>query len=286
MYIANDRGYFVEQGIDFEFVPFDSGAVAVAPAAAGQIDMIQSPLSPGFLNALARGIDLTGIAATVYAETVLLARKELWDSGEVRSVPDLRGRRVSFNIEGSVVDYALRNMLPKLGLPVADVEVQHLSNTDAGPALVNGAIDAAVVSDPTALEARGIATRLVGSFDVIGRQTAALLVMGPSMRTKGDAPTRFLIAYLKGVRDLDAALRANKVTDPQILEVLSRWTSIPVETIAQTPIAESIPNARVDFEDLDRQQDFWIREGLASGHVDLHQFVDTQYLDAAVARLR
>jgi NitT/TauT family transport system substrate-binding protein len=286
MYIANDRGYFSEQGIDFEFVPFDSGAVAVAPAAAGQIDVILSPLSPGFLNALARGIDLTGIAATVYAETVLLARQELWDSGEVRSVPDLRGRRVSFNIEGSVVDYALRNMLPKLGLPVADVEVQHLSNTDAGPALVNGAVDAAVVSDPTPLEARGIATRLVGSFDVIGRQTAGLLVVGPSMRSKGDAPTRFLIAYLKGVRDLDAALRANKVTDPQILEVLSRWTNIPVETIAQTPFAENIPNARIDFEDLDQQQDFWIREGLVSGHVDLRQFVDTKYLDAAVARLR
>src|SRR5688572_17468112 len=27
-YIASDRGYFAEEGIDFEFVPFDSGALA------------------------------------------------------------------------------------------------------------------------------------------------------------------------------------------------------------------------------------------------------------------
>ena len=32
-----------------------------------------------------------------------MLRKELWDSGEVRTLPDLRGRRVSFNVEGSPV---------------------------------------------------------------------------------------------------------------------------------------------------------------------------------------
>jgi NitT/TauT family transport system substrate-binding protein len=286
VYIANDCGYFAEQGIDFEFVPLDSGALAVAPTAAGQIDVIMSPLGPGLFNALGRGVDLTGIASSVYADTVLFVRQELWDSGEVRFVPDLRGKRVSFNIEGSVVDFGLRNMLPKLGLSVADVEVQRLANTDLGPALVNGAVDAGVASDPTPLETRGIATRLASSFDILGKQTAALVVMGPSMRGKGDAPTRFLIAYLKGVRDLDAALQVNKVVAPSVQEILTRWTGIPGETIAQTPFAENIPDSRIDFDDLNQQQDFWLREGLVQSRVDLRQFVDTKYLDAALAQLR
>src|SRR5690349_641501 len=37
-YVGSDRGYFAEEGIDFEFVPFDSGALAVVPTAAGQLE--------------------------------------------------------------------------------------------------------------------------------------------------------------------------------------------------------------------------------------------------------
>jgi hypothetical protein len=76
------------------------------------------------------------------------------------------------------------------------------------------------------------------------------------------------------------------VVDPSVQEILTRWTGIPGETIAQTPFAENIPNSRIDFEDLNQQQEFWLREGLVQSHVDLRQFVDTKYLAAALAQRR
>ena len=30
-----------------------------------------------------------------------MVRKDLYESGQLRSIPDLKGRRVSFNVEGS-----------------------------------------------------------------------------------------------------------------------------------------------------------------------------------------
>ena len=50
MFMALERGYFAEQGIDLEMVVFDSGAQMVAPAAAGQLDAITGIL--GFLFAI------------------------------------------------------------------------------------------------------------------------------------------------------------------------------------------------------------------------------------------
>ena len=59
------RGYFAEEAIDFELTPFDSGALAVAPTAAGQLEIAQAPLGPSFFNVLARGVPLTSIVPAI-----------------------------------------------------------------------------------------------------------------------------------------------------------------------------------------------------------------------------
>jgi NitT/TauT family transport system substrate-binding protein len=286
LYVANDRGYFAEQGIELDYTPFDSGALAVAPTSAGQLDMTQSPPSPSFYNALARGVDLTGIAATSYAETILLVRKPLLDSGEVRTVADLRGRRVSFNVEGSPIDYALRNMLPQDGVSLQEIDIQRLTNSDLAAALVNGAVDAGAVSDPLPIERNNIGARIRTSPEVLGKLSGSTLVVGPSMRSRPpEAGMRFMVAYLRGLRDYRAALQDNRVVEPEVVEILSRWTRVPTDAIAQTAASEPVPNGRIDMDDLNRQQDFWVREGLVPTRFDLSQFVDYRYLDAALAQL-
>src|SRR5215211_3877404 len=57
-YIAADQGYFGEQGLDVEMIPFDSGARMVAPLGAGQLEAGGGAHSAGLFNAVARGIDL------------------------------------------------------------------------------------------------------------------------------------------------------------------------------------------------------------------------------------
>ena len=185
-YVGSDRGYFAEEGIDFEFVPFDSGALAVVPTAAGQLEVAQAPLGPSYYNALARGVGLTAIAATTYTDATMLVRKDWMDSGQITKLTDLRGKRVSLNIEGSALDYALRRAFLHEGVRLEELELQRLANSDLGAALANGAVDAGAVSDPLPLERAGLAVRLVKSKDVIGPNIAAVMAAGPSMLGKGD----------------------------------------------------------------------------------------------------
>jgi NitT/TauT family transport system substrate-binding protein len=204
-------------------------------------------------------------------------------------VPDLRGRRVSFNVEGSPVDYALRLGFRKFGLTLQDVEVQRISNADTAPALANGAVDAGILPEPgpVLIESRGIGARLARASELVPVQTGSIIVIGPSMRERGDATiTRFLVAYVRGLRDALAAIQGDHLTDPAVLAVLSKWTNLPPDTITQAIASPVAPDGRLDLEDLNRQQDFWVQEGLVPTRADLSQFVEYKYIDAARAQLQ
>src|SRR4051794_16539359 len=62
VFIAEERGYFAEQGFTVNYTAFDSGALMVAPLAAGQLDVIPAVPSPSLFNALARDLPMQAIA--------------------------------------------------------------------------------------------------------------------------------------------------------------------------------------------------------------------------------
>jgi ABC-type nitrate/sulfonate/bicarbonate transport system substrate-binding protein len=233
-------------------------------------------------------VPLTAIAATTYTDATLLVRTDLMDGGTVTKLADLRGKRVSLNIEGSALDYALRRSFLHEGIRLEELDLQRLANSDLGPALANGAVDAGAVSDPLPLERAGLARRLVKSRDVIGPNIAAVMAAGPSMLAKGDdVIVRYLKGYLKGMRDYQSAvLPDGRITDAAIVDILSRWTRIAPDTVMQTTLAEQVPNGAMDLDDLNANQAYWVSEGLVPTPVDLSQFVAPRYAATARAQLR
>lgn len=289
VFLAQERGYFDEQGVEVEYTPFDSAALAVAPLSAGQLDMIPAVPGPSQFNALSREINMKAVAGQSLSGTVLLVRKELAESGQLRALTDLRGKRVSFNVEGSPVDYTLRVAFQKQGLRLDEVDVQRVVNTDLAAALANSGVDAGVVPEPlpTLIENRGVGVRMFDVQDIVGPQLASFMTIGPSLMGRPDAHTvRFLVGYLKGLRDYVAAVKGGKVADAQAIEIISKWTRIPAETIAQAAAPGAPTDGRIDLDDMNRQQDFWATEGLVPTKADLSKFVDYKYLDAASAQLR
>jgi NitT/TauT family transport system substrate-binding protein len=61
-FIAAEKGYFAEQGIKPDFVPFDAGPKMIAPLGAGQLDVAGGAASAGLFNAAARGIAIKIVA--------------------------------------------------------------------------------------------------------------------------------------------------------------------------------------------------------------------------------
>jgi NitT/TauT family transport system substrate-binding protein len=99
-FIAVERGYFREVGLNVEFTSFDAAGAMVAPLASGQLDTGSGGLGAGLFNAVARGVPIRIVgpqarhdpgASAVY----LTVRKDLIDSGQIRDYADLRGPRAA-----------------------------------------------------------------------------------------------------------------------------------------------------------------------------------------------
>jgi len=102
--------------------------------------------------------DIRGLAC-LYNETVQLVA--LADSG-VKTVADLKGKRVSVGAAGSGVEINARQILEAAGLSYSDIKVQYLSFAESASNLKDGNIDAA--------------------FNTAGAPTAAIQDLGASKK--------------------------------------------------------------------------------------------------------
>jgi len=131
-FIANRKGYFEEQGIKVKLVSFDAGPKMIAPLGAGQLDVAAGAASAGLFNAAARGIDIKIVADKSstppgYDLMPILVRKELVDTGKVKSYKDLKGLKVAEAGKGGSPGSKLNEALKKGGLTYKDVAHEYLA---------------------------------------------------------------------------------------------------------------------------------------------------------------
>jgi len=239
LYIAKDEGYFTEQGINMEFVRTQSSAAALPLLVSGEVDVSTGPLKTGLINAVAGGAHIRIVAdkgtvtpgsCTAYA---LMVRKDLSDTGIVRNVSDLKGRKIAVRDEG----YDLFRALDLGNLSGDDVETVDMDFTSIIPAFKNGAIDAALVTEPYVTQSitSDAAVVLVPAQEFLPEWPLPLYY-GPAVLDKDpELGRRFMVAYLKGVRQY------NQGKTERNLAIIGNYTMLDRDLLNQTcwyPIAE------------------------------------------------
>ena len=96
LYVAIDKGYFQEKSIVVDTEKFASGGKMIAPLATGQIDVAIGSPSAGLYNSIAGGLEFRivadkGQSRPGHGFSNLIVRKDLLDSGRVKTVKDLKG---------------------------------------------------------------------------------------------------------------------------------------------------------------------------------------------------
>ena len=132
LFIAQEKGYFAEAGIDFEMTTLWQASEIIAAFASGDIDGSAGGFGPAQMNAVGQGALDVRLVAPLHSEkppvaTPLVVRKALYDDGTVRSVADLKGRRVAINSRGSAVEYWMYAALATGGLTPADIDMVVMS---------------------------------------------------------------------------------------------------------------------------------------------------------------
>lgn len=138
LYVALERGYFSEAGLEVALkAPADPNDPPKL-VAAGKADVAISYQPQLHLQAAAR-LPLARIGTLV--ATPLNSLVTLRD-GPIRSIADLKGRKVGFSV-GGFEDALLRAMLAGHGLTLADITLVNV-NFSLSPALISGKVDAVI----------------------------------------------------------------------------------------------------------------------------------------------
>ena len=296
-FIADGRGYFTDAGLDVEIINFPSGAKMISSLATGELDVSGGAISAGLYNANEQQISIKIVGdkarnAPGMSFQSILVRADLLDSGAFKSLADLKGRKVAIPAIGSAGEQStLNEACKKGGIRFEDVERVYLATPDQLAALTNKAIDATLVAEPflTLAEKRGVARRFMALGDIYPNQQAAATVFGAGFLKKPEAAKSFMVAFLRGARDYNDALKdgrfAGKNVD-QVLGFIAKYSNTKdIELLRGVVPSACHPDGEPNREGLQKDLAFVQSLGLVKPHVTIDQVLDLRFQKAALAEV-
>lgn len=138
IFVALEKGYFKEAGIDLEVVAPADPNDPPKLVAAGKADLAIS-YQPQLHIQVDEGLPLSRIATLVATPLNTLL---VLDDGPIATLADLKGRTIGFSV-GGFEDALLRAMLEPHGIRMEDVTLVNV-NFSLSPSLLSGQVDAVI----------------------------------------------------------------------------------------------------------------------------------------------
>jgi NitT/TauT family transport system substrate-binding protein len=295
VFIGRERGYFREQGLDVDFVPFQSGPDTMVPMAAGDLEVGSGNFGIVWLNAVERGVGIQAVADKGHSSpgfefVQVPLRRDLADSGQVQTPADLRGRRIGMSVLRSGGEVVVADILRRGGMGVDDVDLVALGYPEMLAGLTNRALDAAVLIEPTlsAAVARGIvAPWEAGRASTVfgGAYQASLIFYAGQFAAQSDLAQRWMVAYLRGIRAYnDAFIRGEGRAEA--VRLLTETTAIKDPAVYdQMQMAGLDPDGRINQESLRIELEYYRNRGYYTGPVTLDRVIDPSFAETAARQL-
>jgi NitT/TauT family transport system substrate-binding protein len=289
-YLAVEKGYFRDAGIEAKIETVDSASKIIPFLAQNQVQVAQGGLAIGYFNAVADGLPLIlaleGGSSPLYHS--VLVRTDLRD--KIKSVADLKGHSVGLTAPGAITNYEFGKVLASAGLTLKDVEVKYVAFPQMGAAFANKGIDVALEVAPfTDLIAReGFAARWIDPDDFITptpMSTVGYMANTDWAKQNPELARQVFIALAKGGRDycqayhhgpnrgeVEDILIKNKVMSDRALLDKMDWQ-------ARTPDGAFNVASLMDI------QDFFVADGSIAKKLPAEKIVDVSYAAAATTAL-
>ena len=207
IWVAKERGYFAEQGLEINFKLYESGHLAAKDLLAGRLDLATASEFAA-VRAFMQSTDVRVISVLDRSEDQLLVARK--DRG-IGQVSDLRGKRIGLP-KGSSAEYYFQVMLILADMPVRDVHVVDLLPSEQVKAIAAGDVDAVMAWEPFATGAKKeLGTNGVSWSGQSGQRDHWVLLSTNEVLEKRSRSIRRFLAALASAEDFvkknDAAAR-------------------------------------------------------------------------------
>lgn len=285
LYVADAKGYFDDEGLDVNLQNVKSGQDAIPLASSGKLDAVLAGFSAGMFSAINTGLDVKVVGSMGVADSdtenpasALIVSKKLYDEGAIKSVADLKGRKIgALGGAGATSAFYVGMALEEAGLSGKDVEFVQLSSPDIPTAIANGGIDAAFVSAPfwnLAVD-DGTAVKLWTTPE--GTSGTGILY-GGQFASSPEAQ-KFFNALTRAAQDLQGDARYSD----ENLKIIGDATDQTPEQVKSVPLYAWLPNLAPLPDQLAAMEKTWMELGALDYSTPIPQdkYVDASFADKA-----
>jgi NitT/TauT family transport system substrate-binding protein len=293
VFLGVEKGYFREFGIQPELEFFQAAQPIAVALASGDVQVGATGLTAGLYNIVAGGVRIWIVADKGrewpdHNLTALVVRKDLHDNG-VRTMRELKGRKIGVTQIGSTFHYNVGRYLEKEGMAPGDVELVALQGLPAlNDALAARRIDAAATAEPfvSRLESSGVGVTIVQTGDTFPWQIATMMYSAAFAKDRARA-VAFMKGYVKASRhyyDAVLARRSGPAYD-DVVAITARYTGASPDLIRKGfPYQDR--DGRLMPGDVGRQTAWWHAQKLIKTPLTEKDLVDESFLREALRELK
>lgn len=290
LYLAIERGFMKEQNIEVDMQKVASGTEAMAFLAQGSLDAGGIGIGASTFNAFNKGFDLRIVGSAAVqpmkdGPSIIIVRKDLKDSGKVKSVADLKGKKVALaGGPGTTGAYFVARALKDAGLTVKDIDIVNLANPDMPLAIEKGSVDAAFVGPPYSDQILGGGKGVLLAKDTApGAMTTVFMYSGKFIKERPDVARRFMVALVQGSR----AMQGNKYLDPANMKGYLRYVTSTEAAIRAGKPQVYDPDLKVDIDSVKNMEEIFRWAGWTNYATEIaeEKMADTSFAANAVKML-
>lgn len=274
VYVAKEKGFFEEEGLNVEIVDtVAGGATAVQMVSSGDVQgALLSTMA--LINAANAGMPVIGVAdiQSAFNEAPLEEFYVRADSG-IDSIEDLRGKTIAINLVKSSFHYTWLMALENAGMSADDVTFVNLPFDQQEGALMRGDVDAIGLMQPYSPSARNNPElkQLYTAVDAFGeRQFCEIFVNSVWAENNPEDAKAFVRAIVKATKWIEE-------NQDEAKQIISKYTGVPVDKIDDYKFQE---NAMVIEEDAEYWLEYMKRTQGVADWVTVDRVVTNEYNEA------
>lgn len=293
LYVAQDRGYFKDAGLEVEMTRLASGTDILAAMVGQSVDVGAIAVSAGLLNAVKDSDNYVFVADRQsqqgpegFGEGFLASKKlvEGVDLEDRKALGQaLKGKKVAITGLNTSTEFMVGELMKSYGISNDEVELVVLPFAQMAAAFQNGAIDAGIVLEPfrSKILESGEAVQISHLDGVISSGTQVPVTLTKQFASNKKAAGAFVEAYLKGVMDVTAALGPQGVDRAEIVKIIAKHSDLPEEVIEQSDPPGYGYKGPLNIEYMEDFQNFLVKKGVMPAPVDIAKAVDDSFAAAA-----
>jgi len=293
-FVAFERGYFKNEGLDVEFKFFQAAQPMAVAIASGDVDFGVTAITGGLINLADKGaVRIIGGALTEEKGidgSAILVSKAAYDAG-LTSPAKLGGHSFAITQPGSSFQYMASQIASKEGIQKQDIRLIPLQKVGAIiGALKSGQVDAWAIVPHIAkgLDKSG-AVKIIGWVNQYIPDYQVTTVFTSRKIADGNRPLaeKFLRAFSRGAADFNAALvdrTAGEAKAEDMVKLIHKYVyaSRPYDKAApaiRNGAMRISEGAKLNLTSVKAQLAWFQSESLIKNDVTIDKLVDTSFVE-------